>query len=237
MPEDDKNGHIYEGIADDTFNLLICTNLFAVDNIRKEYRRFELAKSRRVGHAFARLRNTAAKTSCEDYTAAQPSFPPDQVTQTVRRELEFVTTAPAHAGAVKLEKCSFTWGNTEKATDELHLREISMDVEPGSLIGIVGFVGSGKSSLLSAILRNMKMVDGTMTTSVRGTNLSGGQKQRISIARAVYSESDIYLLDDPLSALDSTVAKSVFREVLGPYGILKNKVRNLVLATAVLRQT
>ncbi|XP_075540079.1 ATP-binding cassette sub-family C member 2-like [Dermacentor variabilis] len=68
-------------------------------------------------------------------------------------------------GAVKLEKCSFTWGNTEKASEQLHLREISVDVEPGSFIGIVGFVGSGKSSLLSAILRNMKMVDGTMTTS------------------------------------------------------------------------
>ena len=39
----------------------------------------------------------------------------------------------------------------------------------------------------------------------RGINLSGGQKQRISIARAVYADADVYLFDDPLSALDSKV--------------------------------
>ena len=39
----------------------------------------------------------------------------------------------------------------------------------------------------------------------RGINLSGGQKQRISIARAVYADADVYLFDDPLSALDAKV--------------------------------
>ena len=39
----------------------------------------------------------------------------------------------------------------------------------------------------------------------RGVNVSGGQKQRISIARAMYSEADTFLFDDPLSALDSKV--------------------------------
>lgn len=42
----------------------------------------------------------------------------------------------------------------------------------------------------------------------RGLNVSGGQKQRISIARAVYSDADVILLDDPLSALDSKVRNS-----------------------------
>ena len=41
----------------------------------------------------------------------------------------------------------------------------------------------------------------------RGVNLSGGQKQRISLARALYSDRDIYILDDPLSAVDSHVGK------------------------------
>ena len=58
----------------------------------------------------------------------------------------------------------------------------------------------------------------------QGINLSGGQKQRVSLARAVYQDSDIYLLDDPLSAVDSHVGKHIFDKVLGPQGILKNKV-------------
>ena len=48
----------------------------------------------------------------------------------------------------------------------------------------------------------------------RGVNLSGGQKARISLARALYSQSDIFLLDDPFSALDSKVAREIFDKVL-----------------------
>ena len=58
----------------------------------------------------------------------------------------------------------------------------------------------------------------------QGTNISGGQKQRISLARAVYNNADIYLLDDPLSAVDSHVGKQLFRNVIGNTGLLKNKV-------------
>jgi ABC-type transport system involved in cytochrome bd biosynthesis fused ATPase/permease subunit len=58
----------------------------------------------------------------------------------------------------------------------------------------------------------------------KGTNLSGGQKQRVSLARAVYNDADVYLLDDPLSAVDAHVGKHIFDNVVGPNGILKNKV-------------
>ena len=44
----------------------------------------------------------------------------------------------------------------------------------------------------------------------KGITLSGGQKARIALARALYSEADLYLFDDPLSAVDSKVAKEIF---------------------------
>ncbi|XP_033248602.1 multidrug resistance-associated protein 1 isoform X7 [Drosophila miranda] len=62
----------------------------------------------------------------------------------------------------------------------------------------------------------------------KGINLSGGQKQRISLARAVYCDADLYLLDDPLSAVDSHVGKHIFEEVIGPKGLLARKSRILV---------
>ena len=62
----------------------------------------------------------------------------------------------------------------------------------------------------------------------KGINLSGGQKQRISLARAVYNDGDIYMLDDPLSAVDVHVGKHLFEKVIGPEGLLRNKTRILV---------
>lgn len=44
----------------------------------------------------------------------------------------------------------------------------------------------------------------------RGVNLSGGQKQRLQLARALYRDADIYLLDDPFSAVDAHTASSLF---------------------------
>uniref|UniRef100_A0A6B2KWH8 Uncharacterized protein n=1 Tax=Arcella intermedia TaxID=1963864 RepID=A0A6B2KWH8_9EUKA len=60
----------------------------------------------------------------------------------------------------------------------------------------------------------------------KGINLSGGQKQRISLARAVYSDSDVYFLDDPLSAVDAHVGKAIFNECIT--GALQGKTRILV---------
>lgn len=63
-----------------------------------------------------------------------------------------------------------------------------------------------------------------MLVFFQGVNLSGGQKHRISLARAVYSDADLYLLDDPLSAVDSRVGSHLFNKVIGPTGVLKDKV-------------
>lgn len=58
-----------------------------------------------------------------------------------------------------------------------------------------------------------------------GNTLSGGQKTRISLARALYADKDIYLLDDILATLDVKVAKHVFQHVI--LGLLRNKTRIL----------
>ncbi|XP_045158220.2 ATP-binding cassette sub-family C member 4-like [Mercenaria mercenaria] len=65
----------------------------------------------------------------------------------------------------------------------------------------------------------------------RGVILSGGQKSRVSLARALYTDADIYLLDDPLSAVDSIVGQHIFENVI--QGILKGKA--IVLVTHQLQ--
>ncbi|XP_077545465.1 ATP-binding cassette sub-family C member 2-like isoform X2 [Haemaphysalis longicornis] len=195
------------------------------------------------------------------------------------------SSSPEKKGTVVLHKCSFAWTPPTDRKEQMQIADIELDVAPGSLVGIVGFVGSGKSSLLAAILGDMHLIKGNVECTGRiafvpqlpnvhnmtikdnilygkpldtgkyervlrccqlmndlnklhsgdmtevgekGTNLSGGQKQRISLARALYSESDVYLLDDPLSALDPVVGSRIFREVIGKEGLLKNKTRIMV---------
>lgn len=50
----------------------------------------------------------------------------------------------------------------------------------------------------------------------RGINMSGGQKQRIQLARALYQDSDIYLLDDPFSAVDAHTGSQLFQVLILP---------------------
>jgi len=61
-----------------------------------------------------------------------------------------------------------------------------------------------------------------------GVNLSGGQQQRVALARAAYCDADVYLFDDPLSAVDAEVGRHIFSCLLGPAGLLKDKARLLV---------
>ena len=65
----------------------------------------------------------------------------------------------------------------------------------------------------------------------KGVNLSGGQKARMAIARAVYNDSDIYVFDDPLSALDAYVGMNLFNQVFNDY--LKDKT--IIISTHALQ--
>lgn len=81
---------------------------------------------------------------------------------------------------------------------------------------------------VAGLQRDLSLLPGGDLTEIgeRGVNISGGQKQRVSIARAVYAGADVYLFDDPLSALDAHVARQVFDSCLKDE--LRNKTRVLV---------
>ncbi|XP_050726965.1 ATP-binding cassette sub-family C member 4-like [Eriocheir sinensis] len=172
------------------------------------------------------------------------------------------------------------WSTT---TTKNVLSFVSCSVSAGELLAIIGPVGSGKGSLLHAIMRELPLLSGKVfvqgklayaaqnpwvfSSTVRenilfgkpfnaskftevvkvcaldcdlklfpkgdltmvgenGSALSGGQKARINLARAIYSDADIYLLDDPLSAVDAHVGRYIFDNCIMKY--LKHKVRVLV---------
>ncbi len=170
-----------------------------------------------------------------------------------------------------------------EAKADVTLKHIDFAIPKGTLVGICGAVGSGKSSLLNALIGEMKRTCGSVrlagkvgyasqqawiqNASVRdnilfglpmdrdryqhaikvcslekdleilpdrdltqigerGINLSGGQKQRINLARIVYYDCDVVLLDDPLSAVDAHVGRALFEECI--LGALKGKTVILV---------
>lgn len=80
----------------------------------------------------------------------------------------------------------------------------------------------------SALEDDIKVLQGGVMTEIgeRGINLSGGQKARVALARAVYKNADLYLLDDPLSAVDAHVGQHIFNECI--VGALAGKTRILV---------
>uniref|UniRef100_A0A8R1HNH1 Uncharacterized protein n=1 Tax=Caenorhabditis japonica TaxID=281687 RepID=A0A8R1HNH1_CAEJA len=205
-------------------------------------------------------------------------------------------TEVALGNAIVFKEASLNWKGPEhppvlsKVSCIAYVRkttviQLSARIRPGELIAIVGSVGGGKSSLLSAILDEMVLLSGRvkvggslayvpqhswifnksvkenilfgnepchyfyeqvvsscqLKTDFRhfqqgdetmvgenGITLSGGQKARISLARAVYQDKEIYLLDDPLSAVDAHVGRALFDKVIGPEGLLSSKTRILV---------
>lgn len=81
---------------------------------------------------------------------------------------------------------------------------------------------------VTALHHDLDVLPGGDLTEIgeRGVNISGGQKQRVSMARAVYSKSDVYVFDDPLSALDAHVGRQVFEKCIKEE--LRGKTRVLV---------
>jgi ABC-type multidrug transport system fused ATPase/permease subunit len=86
---------------------------------------------------------------------------------------------------------------------------------------------------VAQLLPDLKILPNGDATEIgdRGVTLSGGQKQRVSIARAVYADADVYLLDDPLSAVDSHVGRALFERCIR--GVLSGKT--IVLVTNALQ--
>ncbi|XP_014255576.1 multidrug resistance-associated protein 7 [Cimex lectularius] len=182
--------------------------------------------------------------------------------------------------ALEIINGNFCWNETR-----FSLKGINVKIDKGQLIGIIGPVGSGKSSMIAAILSEIEKSSGSvsvlnyeegfgyvpqtpwlqkgtilenilfgehflrhrywsvlnacgLTEDINllpgkdsakigegGCTLSGGQKARIALARAVYQDKQIYLLDDILSAVDPQVAKHIFTQCI--CGILQNKTRLL----------
>ncbi len=175
----------------------------------------------------------------------------------------------------------------ENTEYDIVLKEITLKIKKGEMVGIIGEVGSGKSSLLQSILNTLILLnpkecsgiyingsigyvsqipwiqndtiknnilffneynekkykeildlsqlnydllnfEGGDLTEIgeKGVNLSGGQKVRISLARILYSNPDIYLFDDPISALDANVGKKIMHNCIIKY--LKGKTRIIV---------
>ncbi|KAK8748976.1 hypothetical protein OTU49_015623, partial [Cherax quadricarinatus] len=145
-------------------------------------------------------------------------------------------------GAGKSSLCSAILGEMEKKSGRVnvkgHIAFVPQQawIQNATLENNILFMMAKKKDHYNACINacalqsDLEMLPGGDQTEIgeKGINLSGGQKQRVSLARAVYADADIYLLDDPLSAVDSHVGKHIFEQVIGPTGLLKKKTRVLV---------
>lgn len=94
------------------------------------------------------------------------------------------------------------------------------------------YIKAVESSLLVEDLKNWAAYDST-EIGERGVSISGGQKARVSLARAIYADADLYLLDDPLSAVDAHVGKSLMIDCIK--GTLKEENKAVLLVTHQLQ--
>ncbi|XP_008659190.1 ABC transporter C family member 13 isoform X2 [Zea mays] len=154
--------------------------------------------------------------------------------------------------AIVFQNVSCSWSSSSVAELNIVLRDISLQLQKGFFIAIVGEVGSGKSSLLNTVIGETRVISGSISScgsiayvpqvpwilsgslrdnillgkefdprrgdmshiGEKGTNLSGGQRARLALARALYHNSDVYLFDDILSAVDSQVASCILEKAI-----------------------
>jgi ATP-binding cassette subfamily C (CFTR/MRP) protein 4 len=175
----------------------------------------------------------------------------------------------AEVGEIELADFNGFWKSGE--LEEPGLKNINLHVKPGTVLGVTGKIGAGKSGLLGVLLDEMPfyagrvrkngkvgyveqepvlfsasikdnivfggsynegryqraLADSCLEADIRlfpnrdstlvgerGVTLSGGQKARLALARALYADPDIFLFDDPISAVDAKVAKKIFSNVV-----------------------
>ncbi|KAH8896245.1 ABC transporter [Thozetella sp. PMI_491] len=90
------------------------------------------------------------------------------------------------------------------------------------------------ATMLTADIALLPSGDQTKIGS-NGIVLSGGQKQRVSLARALYLETDVLVLDDVFSGLDATTETEIFRRVFGPEGIIRKRGATAIVCTHSVR--
>lgn len=187
--------------------------------------------------------------------------------------------------AVILQNVCCSWSSSSIVEPSIILRDISLQLQKGLFIAIIGEVGSGKSSLMNSIIGEMCVISGSIDScgsiayvpqvpwilsgslrdnillgkeldprryeeviqacaldvdisamvggdmshiGEKGLNLSGGQRARLALARALYHDSEVYLFDDILSAVDSQVASWILEKaIMGP----KMKWKTRLLST------
>jgi ABC-type multidrug transport system fused ATPase/permease subunit len=211
--------------------------------------------------------------------------------------------------AIEMEHASFTWerlptdkdadkprkkeaaalkekgeADEDVPTEPFKLNNLTLEVGRNELLAVIGTVGCGKSSLLSALAGDMRVTEGKVRMGTsrsfcpqyawiqnasvrnnvlfgkeydeawynqvidacalapdfeilpngdqteigeRGITVSGGQKQRLNIARAIYFNAELVLMDDPLSAVDAHVGRHIMDKAI--CGLLKDRCR--ILAT------
>lgn len=216
----------------------------------------------------------------EDYLEDPSGFTTNYLRNIDPRDLESNLVSLPITPRVVMRSVYAKWLDT---SNDITLKNLNLDIASGELLAIIGPVGSGKTSLLNVLLREMIVISGEVdiqgrisyasqepwfftgnirqnilfgeiydqaryesVTHVcallgdfesfqygdsslvgeRGKALSGGQKSRVNLARCIYRKADIYILDDPLSAVDSKIGKHLYQKCIQKF--LRDKVCILV---------